>query len=270
MKKNIVSICLSLIALNVFSQNIIQKTIPVSDGKTTFLIFDDKVEYFDLGSGDVGLKKTDKDNIIKIKAILTNFRETNLTVMTSNGQYYSFLLNFKNDPDTLNYFFKSSVPKAKLVPHIESKALALNSYKSTAQKLVETNSRSIICGNRQHKMIFIVRGVHIKDDKLFFHTEIRNQSTINYDIDFLKFSIKNTKRYKKTVSQDTEINPIFTSTSSENTIHADAAVKKVFVFDKFTVPDKKEFVIDLWEKNGDRNIALTIDGKSILDAKQIN
>lgn len=270
MKKTIVSICLSLIGSTVFSQTIIQKRIPISDGKTTFLIFDDKVDYFDIGSGDIGLKKTEKDNIIKLKAIIANFRETNLTVMTANGQYYSFLLNFSNDPDTLNYFFKSSTTQTKLAPPIDNKIVTLNNYQYTAEKLTGYQSRSIIGGNKQHKMTFLVRGIHVKDDKLFFHAEITNHSTINYDIDFLKFSIKNTKRYKKTVSQETEIRPLFTSADSGNSINAESVVQKVFVFDKFTVPDKKEFVIDLWEKDGDRNLAIAIDGKSILDAKIID
>ena len=47
-------------------------------------------------------------------------------------------------------------------------------------------------------------------------------------------------------------------------------VQKVFVFEKFTIPDKKELVIDLWERHGDRNLAIAIDGKSILDAKKID
>lgn len=270
MKKNIVLIHLILIGFSSFSQNIIQRKIAVSDAKTTFLIFDDKVDYFDLGSSDVGLKRTEKDNIIKIKAFMANFRETNLTVMTAGGQYYSFLLNFSNNPDTLNYFFSSSGTTAKLKPVKEEKMVAKNSYQHVVERLLRYPDRSIVCGNKQHKMTFLVRGIHVKDDKLFFHTEITNHSTINYDIDFLKFNIKNTKRYKKTVFQETEMKPLFTSTNSENCIKSESTIQKVFVFDKFTVPDRKEFVIDLWEKDGDRNLAIAINGKSILDAKRID
>ena len=95
------------ISFSSISQQLIQKRLKISDAKTTFLIFDDKVDYFDIGSGDIGLKHTEKKNIIKLKAITTNFRETNLTVMTSNGHYYSFLLNYSANPDTLNYFLKN-------------------------------------------------------------------------------------------------------------------------------------------------------------------
>lgn len=270
MKKLVFLIFLCLTGLAAISQTLIQKRIPVSDGKTTFLIFDEKVDYFDLGSGDIGIKRTEKDNIIKIKAITSNFRETNLTVMTSGGQYYSFLLNFSNNPDTLNYFFSSSAPRAKSIPAKEEKMATKNSYQHVVERLLRYPDRSIVCGNKQHKMTFLVRGIHVKDDKLFFYTEITNHSTINYDIDFLKFNIKNTKRYKKTVFQETEIKPLFTSTNSENCIKSESTIQKVFVFDKFTVPDRKEFVIDLWEKDGDRNLAIAINGKSILDAKRID
>lgn len=258
-----------------FAQRLIQKNIYVSSSKTTFLIFDNKVDYFDLGSSDVGLKRADnKDNIIKIKAVNEDFNETNLTVMTSDGQYYSFIINYKNNPDTLNYFLKSD-PKeqakqaqtkiAESVPRPE-KVDNLNSNVNFAQYA----DRSFVAGKRKDKMIFLVRGIYIKDNKLLFQTEISNQSNIDYDIDFLKFSIKNKKRFKKSISQETEIIPISILSDATNIIKAgNQPIQKVFVFDKFTIPDKKELIIDLWEKNGDRNLAIAVSGQSLLDAKKI-
>lgn len=258
-----------------FAQGLIQKNIYVSSSKTTFLIFDNKVDYFDLGSGDVGLKRADnKDNIIKIKAINEGFKETNLTVMTNNNQYYSFILNYRDNPDTLNYFLKSNVKeqaKQQQTKIIESepKTEKVDSLDSPI-KLTQSINRSFIAGKRKDKMIFLVKGIYIKDNKLLFQTEISNQSNIDYDIDFLKFSIKNKKRFKKSISQETEIIPISILSDATNIIKAgNQPIQKVFVFDKFTIPDKKELVIDLWEKNGDRNLAIAVSGQSLLDAKKL-
>ena len=259
-----------------FAQGLIQKNIYVSSSKTTFLIFDSKIDYFDLGSSDVGLKRADnKDNIIKIKAINEGFKETNLTVMTSNNQYYSFILNYSNSPDTLNYFLKSDVKdQAKQaqanVVEPDLKTEKVDSLDSPIN-LTQFSNRLLVAGKRKNKMIFLVKGVYIKNNKLLFQTEISNQSNIDYDIDFLKFSIKNKRRFKKSISQETEIRPTSILNDTNNIVKAgNQPVQKVFVFEKFTIPDKKELVIDLWERHGDRNLAIAIDGKSILDAKRID
>ena len=259
-----------------FAQGLIQKNIYVSSSKTTFLIFDSKIDYFDLGSSDVGLKRADnKDNIIKIKAINEGFKETNLTVMTSNNQYYSFILNYSNSPDTLNYFLKSDVKdQAKQaqanVVEPDLKTEKVDSLDSPIN-LTQFSNRLLVAGKRKNKMIFLLKGVYIKNNKLLFQTEISNQSNIDYDIDFLKFSIKNKRRFKKSISQETEIRPTSILNDTNNIVKAgNQPVQKVFVFEKFTIPDKKELVIDLWERHGDRNLAIAIDGKSILDAKKID
>jgi len=265
----------SLLDRSSSAQSLIQKNIYVSSSKTTFLIFDAKIDYFDLGSSDVGLKRADnKDNIIKIKAINEGFKETNLTVMTSNNQYYSFILNYSNNPDTLNYFLKSNIKdQAKQaqpkVVESELKPEKVDSLDSPIN-LTQSANRSFVAGKRKNKMIFLVKGIYIKNNKLLFQTEISNQSNIDYDIDFLKFSIKNKRRFKKSISQETEIKPTSILNDTNNIVKAgNQPVKKVFIFEKFTIPDKKELVIDLWEKNGDRNLAIAVSGQSLLDAKKI-
>lgn len=263
----------SLLNSPLSAQKLTQKNIYVSTSKTTFLIFDSKVDYFDLGSNDLGLKRAEnKDNIIKIKSKVENFKETNLTVMTSNNQYYSFILNYRNNPDTLVYFLQSStteqnkqvadIPTASEVKLNPSENLAIEADLSTID-------RSFIAGKRKDKMTFLVKGIYVKDNHLFFQTEISNQSNINYEIDFLKFNIKNKKRYKKSISQETEIIPTSVSDASSIIKAGNEPIKKTFVFEKFTIPDKKELVIDLWERNGDRNLAIAVSGQALLDAKKI-
>lgn len=263
----------SLLNTPLSAQKLTQKNIYVSSSKTTFLIFDSKVDYFDLGSNDLGLKRAEnKDNIIKIKSKIENFKETNLTVMTSNNQYYSFILNYRSNPDTLVYFLPSSITEQnKQVTNaaIPSEVKLEPSKELATETDLSTIDRSFIAGKRKDKMTFLVKGIYVKDNHLFFQTEISNQSNINYEIDFLKFSIKNKKRYKKSVSQETEVIPTSVSDASNIIKAGNEPIKKTFIFEKFTIPDKKELVIDLWEKNGDRNLAIAVSGQALLDAKKI-
>jgi hypothetical protein len=43
----------------------------------------------------------------------------------------------------------------------------------------------------------------------------------------------------------------------------------VIIVPKFTIPDKKEFLIELFEKNGGRHLTLQIKNKHLLKAKTL-
>ena len=83
--------------------------------KTSHIIFDSKIVYFDIGSKNIlGEKAENLDNVLKLKAAYLEAFETNVTVVTASGKYYSFLVNpspiiiiiFKrNTSDQVNYFF---------------------------------------------------------------------------------------------------------------------------------------------------------------------
>src|SRR5690606_38979464 len=90
-------------------------TLKISEGKTTHLIFPSAVKYFDYGSVDVGVTETTEPNIIKVKAAISHFPQTNLTVMTDDNVFYSFMLEYMENPNVLNYFFKSDQGKQYVV-----------------------------------------------------------------------------------------------------------------------------------------------------------
>ena len=46
--------------------------------------------------------------------------------------------------------------------------------------------------------------------------------------------------------------------------------RTVFVMDKFTIPDDKEFVVELNEKNGGRHQRFVVENSDIVSAKLIN
>ena len=71
----------------------------VSDQKTTHLVFPSPVTYVDLGStGLIAAKATGSENIVRVKAAAAGFGETNMTVLTSGGKLYSFVVNYQRNP----------------------------------------------------------------------------------------------------------------------------------------------------------------------------
>lgn len=72
--------------------------------KTTHLIFPYAVSYVDLGNGGIIADKAQgAENIVKVKASQQGFPQTNMTVVTTDGRLYSFIVDYDANPRVLNY-----------------------------------------------------------------------------------------------------------------------------------------------------------------------
>src|SRR4051794_40844033 len=67
--------------------------------KTTNLVFPYNVKSVDRGSADMLVQKAKyADTILQLKAASEGFKETNLSVVTSDGKLYSFLVQYAPSP----------------------------------------------------------------------------------------------------------------------------------------------------------------------------
>ena len=95
-------------------------------------------------------------------------------------------------------------------------------------------------------MIFFPFCAIIVHDKLYFLIGLRNKSNITYNIQSYLFSIVN-KQSKKNVSEQViNIDPIETKNKID-ILGVNQEENLVFVFDKFTIDDKKMFKIEIFE-----------------------
>ena len=260
------TVCLLLMTLCGFAQlktkvenrsTIEPRDLQISYSKTTSIVFPYAIKSVDRGSQEVLVQKAiGVENILLIKAGQQNFTQTNLSVITADGRLYSFVLNYDEQCPILNLvasneitsnqevLFSSENENQKQIGHYASLAL---SKKKKLSGLIE---------NR----FFIklqVNGIFIHQDVMYFRLLLGNASRINYDIDQLRFFIRDQKKSKRTASQEIEISPLF-STSNVKTIPDGSEVSVVFALSKFTIPEKKYFVIQLIEKSGGRHIELNV------------
>src|SRR4051812_41886863 len=71
----------------------------VAYNKTTHLVFPLSIISIDRGSACIiAQKAVGVENILKVKADEKNFEETNLSVITSDGKLYSFLVFYNDKP----------------------------------------------------------------------------------------------------------------------------------------------------------------------------
>src|SRR5256885_4222856 len=75
----------------------------VTYNKTTNLIFPYSVQSIDRGSQDILVQQPKGTaNIVQLKVGKQNFTETNLSVITIDGQLYSFIIDYASQASQLN------------------------------------------------------------------------------------------------------------------------------------------------------------------------
>ena len=79
-------------------------SLEVTYDKTVHVIFPSEVRYVDLGSPDLIAGKADgAENVIRVKATVRNFpNETNMSVITEDGSFYTFNVKYAAEPLLLN------------------------------------------------------------------------------------------------------------------------------------------------------------------------
>lgn len=87
-----------------FSQMIPPHGLEITYDKTVHVIFPAPVKYVDLGSTNLIAGKADgAENVIRVKATTRNFREeTNMSVITEEGNFYTFNVKYADEPLLLN------------------------------------------------------------------------------------------------------------------------------------------------------------------------
>ena len=110
-----------------------------------------------------------------------------------------------------------------------------------------------------------VIGTYIKDDVIYYQLRIKNNSTIDYDIEVLRFYIRDKKKGKRTAVQENELKPLHVSGNKAQVKSFNQNII-VVALDKFTIPDKKFMGIQIMEKNGGRHLMMKLNNKDILKA----
>lgn len=231
--------------------------------KTTTIVFPFAIKSVDKGSQDVLTQKAKgMENILHIKAVQQGFIETNLTVITADAKLYSFVVNYDEESPQLNLSMDKAKSKS---PEIYFSEQSGNEEKLLKYSKLAFYHKNKIAGamKKKYEIKFQLNGIYIRDDVIYYRTRVVNSSSINYDIDQLRFFIRDSRKIKRTASQEIEIVPIFIH-NNVSTISDESEATTVFALPKFTIPDRKYLIIQLMEKNGGRHIELQLKNTKLL------
>ena len=253
----------------------------VTYDKTTHIIFPSAVRYVDLGSPNLVAGKADgAENVIRVKAVVKNFRdETNMSVITESGSFYTFNVKYADEPLLLNIEMKDFIHDGSKVNRPNNALdIYLKELGSESPKLVQLINKSIHKENKRHvKHIgskafgiqYLLRGIYTHNGLLYFHTQVRNQSNVPFEVDFVTFKIVDKKVMKRTAIQEQIIFPL-RAYNYATLVAGNKDERTVFTFDKFTIPADKVLVVELNEKSGGRHQSFTVESEDIVKAKVIN
>ena len=124
-------------------------------------------------------------------------------------------------------------------------------------------------GSKRFGIQYLLKGIYSHNGLLYLHTQIKNSTNVPFDIDFIRFKIIDKKMVKQTAVQETVIHPLRVYNFISQ-VGANQTERTVFTIDKITIPNDKQLVIELFEKNGGRNQTFVIENNDLIRAEQIN
>jgi conjugative transposon TraN protein len=227
-----------------------QQTLTISTEKTTSLIFPFPIKYVDRGTKDILVQPVKEDEkILLVKAAVKKFSETNLSVVTGDGNVYTFNVTYVEQPKELTFH----LPPNK------------NASIATYCNVILNNPGKRIMIVEHSNIITKLIGIYIKDDVIYYQLEIHNHSPIDYDIELLKFFIQDKRKSKRTSVQENELTPLYVAGNKTNVKAFNFSVI-VVALEKFTIPNAKFLGIQMMEKNGGRHFNLKVWNNQILKA----
>lgn len=124
-------------------------------------------------------------------------------------------------------------------------------------------------GSKRFGIEVLLRGVYVHGDLFYLHMSMRNRSKVAFDIDYIRFRICDKKTARRTAVQETFVNPVRVFDEIMR-VDAEAMIRNVFVFRKFTIPDDKVLVMEVYERNGGRHQHFEIENSRLVEAREMD
>ena len=248
----------------------------VTYDKTSHLIFPTAIRYVDLGSEYlIAGKAEDAENVLRVKASVKDFEtETNFSVITNDGRFYSFNVFYSTCPEALSY---DLITMQKAVDKKNGNDVLFeelgNNSPSLVGLLLETiyknNKRTVKhIGSKGLGIHFIMKGIYIHNDKYYFHTELINCTNVPFQIGSINFKVVDKKLAKRTVVQERPMIPLRIYKPLDE-IPGKAIEQNVFLLDQFAIADNKILLIEIFEKKGSRHQTFKLKNSDIVKARLI-
>lgn len=264
-----------------FSRMIPPHGLEITYDKTVHVIFPAPVRYVDLGSPNLIAGKADgAENVIRVKATTRHFRqETNMSVITEDGNFYTFNVKYADEPLLLNVEMCDFIHDGESVNRPNNAMeIYLTELDNESPRLVRLIMKSVHendkrrirhIGSKRFGVQFLLKGMYTHSDLLYFHTQVKNTSHVPFDVDFITFKIVDKKVVKRTAMQEQVIYPL-RAYNYVTRVNGRDSECTVFALPKFTIPDDKKLVVEMLEKQGGRHQHFEVVNEDLVRAETVN
>ena len=270
-------------------QQIEPRKIEAGFTKTVHILFPSPVTYIDIGSMDIIAGKADgAENVVRVKAAVQNFAaETNLTVITEDGGFFTFDVHYAENPavSTLNLTVREPQTESEQgsaatgdlqqrVPASEDRVLLREVGRekpATIKRMLSDiyrQNRMDVKGIRTKKYGIEVEvlGIYVFNDVIYIHTCISNDTNISFEVDSRRFIVADRKLTKRTAQQQTPLE-ILRVCNDPAVVRGHQRQRTVFALPKLTISNDKVLLLEIIEKNGARHQTVEIPAEKLLEAK---
>ena len=247
--------------------NTVLDTIYANDTKNVALFFPEPIRQGITGSDNfVFTYNREKEQYFGLLQAKPG-KESNLLVVNRNGSIFSYIVRYKKQLSKLNYFISLSNSIGNEKPIKVDSILAESSeervdnrtyyYQKFCSYLLNRNQRIGRIKKRNEGIVLSVENIVFDKEELYFVIQIENNSTLDYDLNFLKLSVETRQKGKKKSLQRLYQEPIFKH-NMPSKITENETVRFVYVLPKFSLSIDRRAIFELHEKDGERNIELKI------------
>jgi len=266
MKTNCINLLL-IIVLHQVSNAQQLETIYINELVSTHFITSESIQYVDISNKDV-VGDMPVSNILRLKPKqlqVSYARGQGVLTIVCQKYMVQYQLEYGDvSKATKSKFISSRDGTGLLLPEI---TISTEEMRKLSWQLINRPKTKAERKSSYSGMKIMLNQVYSSGDYYFIDISIQNRSSITFNIDQLRFHIRDKRVLKSTNHQRVELAPEYVL-YTQNKIHK--RYRNVFVFKKFTFPNEKSLEIELSEKQlSGRNITLQLDYKQILNAEPI-
>jgi hypothetical protein len=142
-------------------------------------------------------------------------------------------------------------------------------YNAVVTQLAEGKRKDVVDHEKTGGIKAWVDKLSLAGNRVFFRLDIRNKSNLPYEIDFVRFYIRDLKTVARMATHEQEIVPLITTLHKKTSIGHKQEIAKVFGFHRFSLSEDQALNVELYERNGNRHLYLQIKQKDLDDLKTI-
>jgi len=202
--------------------------------------------------------------------------ESNLLVVTNDGQLYSFVLKYKKKlPLTTKFIeLEQSIGHEKQaqkfikpegfedtimsrIQHQNPLSKKRDYFENVSSDLLQERQK-ILYSKKKGGIVLRLRKIHYQHREVYLVIEIANKSGIDFELKYLKVFKVNGNKTRKSSYQKRRLIPIYAH-SYQVMIKKNTNKGFVYVIPKFTLGDSEKLLFELAEKRGSRNVNLSLN-----------